>query len=194
MFNGLKIQKIVMEIEKNRIHEILCPRPIAVITTLNSFRAINACVVSFISPISFEPAIVMIALAPIRHTYKNIKETKEFVVNILGKEFIDQTLMCAKKYQEGVNKVQQAGLRWYSSKLVKPPRIKEAKAWIECKFLEDKKVGDHVVIFGEVLEVEVAESILTNGEIDLTKLNPIAHISKDKFAVDFKIIKHKRYD
>jgi len=35
---------------------------------------------------------------------------------------------------------------------------------------------------------------LTEGNVDLSKLDPVGHISGDKFAVDFKIIKHKRYD
>lgn len=181
-----------MKLEKT--WQIIAPRPIAVLTTLNSKKAIDACVVSFLSPVSFDPGILMVALAPIRHTYKNITETKEFVVNILGKEYLDQILRCARRYQEGVNKLQQSGLKWYSSEFVKPPRIKEAKAWIECKFLEGRKMGDHIAIFGEILTAEVKDEILTEGEVDLTKLNPVGHVSGDKFVVDFKIIKHKRYD
>lgn len=183
-----------MKIAPRRAYELLSPRLTAVITTLNSLGATNACVVSFITPVSFDPPIAMIALAPIRHTYKNIKATKEFVINILGKEHIDKALRCAMKYQEGVNKLQQAGLRWYSAKLIKPPRIREAKAWIECRLLENKKIGDHFAVFGQVVAAEVDDRAVTKGEIDLTKLSPICHIAKDKFATDFRVIRHKRYD
>jgi len=183
-----------MKINPEQYYKLLAPRPTVAITTFNSLDAINACVISFISPVSSKPPILMISLASVRHSYENITRTKEFVVNILGKEHADQLLMCARRYQEGVNKVQQAGLKWYSSKLVKPPRIKEAKAWIECKVVEEKKVGDHVVIFGEVMAVEVKDDVMAKDEIDLTKINPIMHIGGDEFAVDFKIIKHKRYD
>lgn len=183
-----------MRLKPEEAYKLISPRPIAVITTLNSLGAINSCVVSFISPISFKPAVLMISLAPVRHTYKNIVERKEFVVNIFGKERLDQVLRCAAKYQEGVNKVQQAGLRWYSSKLVAPPRIREAKAWIECKLTDSKRIGDHIAIFGEVLAVEVDDSIVSEGEIDLSKLNPVLHIAKKSFATDFKFITHKRYD
>jgi flavin reductase (DIM6/NTAB) family NADH-FMN oxidoreductase RutF len=124
----------------------------------------------------------------------NILSTREFVINILSKERLDQVLRCATPYQEGVNKLELAGLRWYSSKMVKPPRVREAKAWIECRVLEEKRLGDHVVIFGEVVTAEVRDDATVGEEIDLSKVNPVGHIGKDKFAVDFKVIKHKRYD
>jgi len=183
-----------MKVNPEQFYQLIAPRLTAVVTTLNSLDAVNACVVSFISPVSFKPPMLMISLAPVRHSYENISQTKEFVVNILGKEHIDQLLMCARRYQEGVNKLQQAGLRWYSSKLVKPPRIREAKAWVECKVVEERKMGDHVAIFGDVLAVEVKDEVITKGEIDLTKINPVLHASGDDFAVDFKTMKHKRYD
>lgn len=183
-----------MRLKREEAYKLLSPRPTVAVTTFNSVGVVNACVVSFVSPISFNPPIVMISLAPVRHTYKNIEKTGEFVINILGKERIDQLLRCAAKYQEGVNKLQQAGLRWYSSKLVKPPRIREAKAWLECKVIENKKVGDHIVVFGQVLAVEVSDDCVTNGEIDLRKINPVTHVTKDIFATDFKLVKHKRYD
>jgi flavin reductase (DIM6/NTAB) family NADH-FMN oxidoreductase RutF len=183
-----------MIINPEKAYELLSPRLVLLITTLNSKGSVNASPVSFASPISFNPPIVLISLAPTRHTYKNILETKEFVINILGKEYLDQVLRCAIPYQEGINKLQQAGLKYYSSKIVKPVRVKEAKAWIECKFLEERKFGDHMAILGEVLTAEVRDEAVVKDEIDFTKINPIAHIAKDVFAVDFKIVKHKRYD
>jgi flavin reductase (DIM6/NTAB) family NADH-FMN oxidoreductase RutF len=185
---------IIMIVEPEKAYQLLSPRLVLLITTLNSKGAINAAPVSFASPISFSPAIVMISLRPIRHTYRNILETKEFVLNILGKEYLDQVLRCAARYQEGVNKLQQAGLKWYSSKIVNPPRVKEAKAWIECKFLEERKFGDHMAVLGEVLTAEVKDEVVKEGEVDLTKILPIMHLSKDMFVTDFKVVRHKRYD
>lgn len=181
-------------LKPEQAYQLLSPRPILLITTLNSKRAANAAPVSFTTPVSFSPPIVMISLAPVRHSYRNILETKEFVINILSRECLDQVLRCAVPYQEGVNKLQQAGLKWYSSKIVNPPRVKEAKAWIECKLLEERKFGDHMVILGEVLAAEVKDEAVTAGDIDFSKINLVGHVDKDIFATDFKIIKHKRYD
>jgi flavin reductase (DIM6/NTAB) family NADH-FMN oxidoreductase RutF len=182
-----------MIIKPEQAYTLLSPRLVLLITTLNSRGSINAAPVSFATPISFNPPLVLISLAPIRHTYKNILETKEFVINILGKDCLDKLLRCAIPYQEGINKLQQAGLNSYSSKIVKPLRVKEAKAWIECKFLEDRKFGDHIAVLGEVLTAEVRDEVVVKDEIDFTKINSILHIAKDIFAFDFKTVKHKRY-
>lgn len=183
-----------MRIEARDFYKILSPRLAVAVTSLNSTAIPSACVVSFIAPISISPPMLMISLTPVRHTYKDIAQSKEFVVNILGKRYIDQLLQCAAKYQEGVNKIRQAGLRSYSSKLVSPPRISEAAAWIECKVADSKEIGDHIAIFGEVLEVEIRNTALKNGEFDIESVNPVLHLSGDNFASDFKVFKHKRYD
>jgi flavin reductase (DIM6/NTAB) family NADH-FMN oxidoreductase RutF len=183
-----------MKLDPKKSYKLISPRLTVVITTLNSTNMPNACVVSFISPVSMSPPLLMISLAPVRHTYKNIINSGEFVVNILGKRYIDQMLRCAAKYQEGVNKIQQAGLGWYTSKLVAPPRIREASAWLECRVIESKEVGDHIAIFGEVLGAEAKDNVIKDGEVDLQAINPVFHISGSDFATDFKRIKRKRYD
>lgn len=183
-----------MKLDPEKSYRLISPRLTVVVTTMNSTDIPNACVVSFISPVSMSPPVLMISLAPVRHTYKNIINSGEFVVNILGKRYIDQMLRCASKYQEGVNKIQQAGLGWYTSKLVAPPRIREASAWLECKVTESKEMGDHIPIFGEVLEAEVKDGVIKDGKIGLYSMNPVLHISGDEFATDFKTVKRKRYD
>jgi len=183
-----------VKIELSKVYRILAPRIVALITSTNTLSGINAAPVSFVSPVSFKPPILMISLRPIRHTYKNIIENKEFVINILSKGYVDRVLKCAVAYPEGINKLEVVGLHWYSSERIKVPRVKEAKVWFECRFLEEKKMGDHLVIFAEVLIAEARDDVITEGEVDLAKLNPILHIAKEKFATDFKVVKYKRYD
>jgi flavin reductase (DIM6/NTAB) family NADH-FMN oxidoreductase RutF len=183
-----------MEIEPSQVHRLLAPRLTVLVTTVDGEKRINAAPISFVSPISFSPPIVMISLAPTRHTYQNIIETREFVINILNKEWLDRLLRCAARFPRGVNELEQSGLRWHSSKLVAPPRVREASVWIECKYLAETKMGDHLAVFGQVLLAEVSDEITTNGEVDLEKLSPALHVAGNSFAVNFKIIERRRYD
>ena len=183
-----------MKYPLDKSYRLLSPRLLTLITTKNSKDGVNAAPVDFCSPASFNPPIVMVSLTPQIRTYKNIQEKGEFVINILPREYIDHALRCAAKYPEGVNKLQLVGLKQYSSELVSPPRIKEAKIWLECRFLEEKKVGDHFAIFGEVVAAEVRDDTIKEGEIDLANLNPILHLVKDNFATDYKVVKRRRYD
>jgi flavin reductase (DIM6/NTAB) family NADH-FMN oxidoreductase RutF len=183
-----------MKIMPERAYEILAPRPLVLITTMDSHGGINAAPVSFTSPISFDPSVIMVSLRPIRKTYQNIIDHKEFVMNILGKEHATRVLGCATRYPDGINKLEQVGLRWYSAEKVGVPRVKEAKAWIECKLLEEKKVGDHMVIFGQVVSAEIRDEYTEAGEINFAKLNVLLHASKDTFVTDYNIVKYKRYE
>ena len=183
-----------MRYPKEKAYRLLTPRLLNLITTINSKEGINAAPVDFCSPVSFSPCVVMISLTPAIKTYKNIKETEEFVINILPKKYLDQILRCAARYPEGINKLEIVGLKYYSSAIVKSPRIKEAKIWLECKFLEEKRISDHFTIFGEVLLAEVSDDIVKNGEVDYSKIDPVLHFTRDIFAVDYRIIRHRRYD
>ncbi|MEM5882975.1 MAG: flavin reductase family protein, partial [Candidatus Aenigmatarchaeota archaeon] len=181
-----------MKYPLEKAYRLISPRLVVLVTTVNSKEGVNAAPISFCSPVSFSPPIVMISLTPEIRTHKNIQETKEFVINILPKQYVDQVLRCAARYPEGVNKLEVVGLRKFSSILVKPPRVKEAFAWLECKLIEEKKVGDHFAIFGEVLVAEIKDEIVKEDEIDFSKVSPILHLFKEYFAFDFKVVKQKR--
>jgi flavin reductase (DIM6/NTAB) family NADH-FMN oxidoreductase RutF len=178
-----------------KTYRLLSPRLLTLITTVNSKSGMDAMPADFISPITFNPPIVLVSFKPLTHTYQNVIHNKEFVINILGKEHLDQVLRCGTRYQEGLDKLQQVGLHSYSSRIIDSPRVKEAKAWIECRVLEEKKFGDHVAVFAEVITSEIRDDLVgIDGDLDPAKINPILHFTKDNFVVDLKIAKHKRYD
>jgi flavin reductase (DIM6/NTAB) family NADH-FMN oxidoreductase RutF len=183
-----------MKYPLDKSYRLLSPRLVILVTTVNSKEGANAAPISFCSPVSFFPPIVMISLTPQIRTHKNIQETKEFVLNILPKQYTDQVLRCAARYPEGINKLEVVGLKKFSSILVKPPRVKEAFAWLECRLIDEKRLGDHFAIFGEVLTAEVKDEVIKEGEIDFSKVSPILHLFKENFAFDFKVVKQKRYD
>jgi len=113
------------------------------------------------------------------------------VVNVMSKKYLNEVIKCSVRYQEGIDKVQQVGLHHFSSQLVRPPRVKEAKAWLECRGLDEKVFKDHVAIFAEIVAAEVSDEIVVNGEVDHSKINPILHITKD-YILELKITKRKK--
>jgi len=177
-----------MKVELNKAYLLLSPRLVVLLTTVNSKQGTNATPIDFIIPVNYSPPVIMISLMPLGHTYKNISTTKEFVINVLDRRYSDKVMRCAARYQEGVNKLSQSGLHQYSSQLVKPPRVKEADLWMECKCMDEKNFGDHVAIFGEVVAAEVRDELMKGSDIDFSKMEPFLHITKD-YAVETKIRK-----
>jgi flavin reductase (DIM6/NTAB) family NADH-FMN oxidoreductase RutF len=186
---GIKIK--IMRIEPTKAYRLLSPRIVVLLTSINSRHGMNAIPIDFIIPANYSPPIIMVAIQPGGQTYKNIKESGEFVINIMSKKNLNEVMKCAVRYQEGVNKIQQVGLHHFSSQLVRAPRIREAKAWLECRLVDEKPFKDHIAIFAEVIAAEASDEIVKDGEIDHQKIIPILHITKD-YMLELKIMKKKK--
>jgi flavin reductase (DIM6/NTAB) family NADH-FMN oxidoreductase RutF len=188
-----------MRIPKEKVYTLISPRLLVLITTLDMLDSIDALPADFITPVIFNPPIIMVSIKPETNTYQNIMEKKEFVINILSMEYLSKVVGCDKHLPKGFNKLEDAGLHWYSSEKIKTPRVKEAKAWLECKLIGGMKVdhilkADHNPIFAEVIAAEVSDDIVVDDKVDFAKLNPILHIGGKNYVSEFKIVKGKNYD
>jgi flavin reductase (DIM6/NTAB) family NADH-FMN oxidoreductase RutF len=181
-----------MELEGKAYPKLLV-RPVVVVTTISERGISNAAPFSFNSPISFEPPLYGFSCNPAHDTWKNIQENGEFVANVVGKDLGELMHVLEADYPYEDNEIEHAGLTEEKAKAVKPPRIKEAIAWIECKLEKYVDLGDHIWITGRVLAVGVKDEVWKEaGVIDVEKAKPLCHIAGEFFAVDMKEAKYKR--
>jgi flavin reductase (DIM6/NTAB) family NADH-FMN oxidoreductase RutF len=171
------------EIDNKSAYRILAPRPTIIVTTINNNGEVNAAPFSFTMPVSMNPPLIAFASVTTHHTYKNIDETGEFVVNIPNEDILKELWITGEKFPQEVNEIEKAGLTQIPSKKVAPPKIKECIASIECKVKWIKKAGDHDVIIGESLYVEVQENMLKDGLLYVEKAKPILHLGGVNFVV-----------
>ncbi len=183
-----------MELEGKAFPKMLV-RPVVVITTISERGIPNAAPFSFNSPISFEPPLYGFSCNPKHDTWKNIQENGEFVVNVVGKDFGELMNVLETDYPYEDSELEHAGLTAEKANTVKPPRIKEAIACIECKLEKDVRLGDHIWVVGRVLAVGVKDELWKEGNvIDVAKAKPLCHIAGESFAVDVKEAHYKRKD
>ncbi len=80
-----------------------------------------------------------------------------------------------------MSEIEQAGLSTEKSNTVRPPRIKEAYAWLECR------MEDHLStwIVGLVLEAEIREECIKEV-VDVQKAKPLQHIYGEYFVTEMK--------
>lgn len=107
-------------------------QPITIVTTISKEDEPNAAPKSWVTPICSNPWLFAFSSWVKSKTTSNILETKEFVVNIPSEEDIKKVLVTSQPYSAGINKIKQAGFTTAPSEKVKPPRIRECKAHIEC--------------------------------------------------------------
>lgn len=180
-----------MEIPPIQSYKLLSPRIVILVTTVDEKGRINAAPYSFCGPLEFDPPLVYFAARPFQDTYKNVKKTKEFVINIVDESFAQKAVTCEERCPPGVNELEKVGLHWYDSERVKPPRVKEAKVHLECKLVKKVEVGNHKMLIGEVVSAD-AEGVKSNYNPDFKKLKSIMQSSGEDFYSIGKEVKLKR--
>lgn len=178
---------MIEKVKESNFYRLLVPRLTVLITTIDEEGRDNAAPFSFVMPVSFNPSLLSFACIPRWHTYKNVVAIEEFVVNVPGREMLQALMVCGKPFPEGVSEIDKASLTRVDSVKVKPPRIKEAVAWLECKLFKDIPAGDHHILIGEVLFSHVRKEFWVDKRLSVEKvLNPL-HISGNLFSIPKEI-------
>jgi flavin reductase (DIM6/NTAB) family NADH-FMN oxidoreductase RutF len=173
---------------------LVAPRPIGWISTVSADGHVNLAPYSFFNAVCYNPCIVMFSSSglpddPQKHSWRNAEETGEFVCNIVSEELKDQMNTTSAHVPRGIDEFELAGLTAEPSEKVKPPRVKESPAHLECKYLRtvefesEEAHHTHGVIFGHVVGIHIRDDILTDGMVDTLKFRPVARLGYMEYTV-----------
>jgi len=110
------------------------PKLITIVTTLDRQGRLNAAPYSHIMQYDVmhkRPRMIM-GFRQDSHTFENICETREFVINCPSAEYLDDVMETARFYPEGVNELDHTRFRTVPSRKVKPPSIEQCPQIAEC--------------------------------------------------------------
>jgi flavin reductase (DIM6/NTAB) family NADH-FMN oxidoreductase RutF len=151
----------------NLLIGLVAPRPIALVTTIDLEGKVNAAPFSAYNYLGVDPAIVAIGVGnrpgPAiigKDTAQNIRNTREFVINVVNEDIAQGMNISAIDFPSGVNEVEMAKLNTAPSSKVKPPRILEAPAALECREVTTMEIGRSRIILGEVVSVYVNDKFV----------------------------------
>jgi flavin reductase (DIM6/NTAB) family NADH-FMN oxidoreductase RutF len=168
---------------------IVAPRPIGWISSIAADGAVNLAPYSFFNAIGSNPHLVMFSSEGRKDSVSFIHETKEFVVNLASRDLIEKVNKSSADAPRGVSEFGYAGLTPVPSTLVKPPRVGEAHAALECRmtdWYEPKGIGgrpsSNIVVFGEVVGIHIDEAVMTDGLFDIVKAGTTARLGYMDYA------------
>lgn len=174
-----------MELKPDAFKKLL-PLPVTVITTIDAKGIVNAAPYGCVMPILRPLDLIAIASALPRDTLRNLRETKEFVVNVIGRPRFLEAMQTAKQYPPEVDELKAVGLETLPSKKVTPPRMKDAVGWIEVILQEEVLREDYSLVIGKVVCVETNDcSRDSNGINEL----PAVMLSPDFRAIGESILR-----
>jgi flavin reductase (DIM6/NTAB) family NADH-FMN oxidoreductase RutF len=144
---------------------LVTPRPIAWVTSLNPDGKLNAAPFSFFNALGANPPIIGFCPGDRddgepKDTARNIRATHEFVVNLVDEAVAEAMNQTSASLPYGQNELETAGLATAPSSSVKPPRIAEAPASLECAEWGTLQIGGNRLIIGLVKRVHVRDELI----------------------------------
>ena len=170
---------------------IIVPRPVALVSTMDRSGAANLAPFSFFAGVGSNPPTVLFcpsvrAPSPSnpdirKDTLRNVEETGEFVVNIVSEAISTAANASSAEVPPDVDEFVLAGLTPIASDAVRPPRVAESPAQMECKLLQviytNRAPGGGVIVLGEVVRFHVREDLMENFRIDPAGLNAVGRMA-----------------
>ncbi|WP_170227875.1 flavin reductase family protein [Aequorivita lipolytica] len=185
------------ELSTGKLHGYLLgavsPRPIAFASTVDKNGNVNLSPFSFFNVFSAKPPILVFSPArrgrdnTTKHTYENVLEVPEVVINIVSFEMVQQMSLSSTEYAKGVNEFAKAGFTELASEMIKPPRVAEAPVQLECKVNEVIALGTEGgagnLVICEVVKIHIKEEILDeNGAIDPFKIDTVSRLGGNWYS------------
>ena len=158
------------------------PMQAALVTCNDEKGKTNVITIAWHTPISKDPPLYGISLAPKRYSHGLIEKTKEFVVNFVPYKLVEKLHFCGTHSGRNTDKICETRLTLAASKKVEVPLIKECYAHLECKLAEILSVGDHTFFIGEVINIQADENAFKNGLLENEWVQPTYYIGGDTYT------------
>ncbi len=194
MFYQPRAERAALPLPIDAFKSLVVPRPIGWITTLSPQGDVNLAPFSFFNAVGDAPPLVAFAPQgrkpdrPIKDSLANVEATGEFVCNLATYELREQMNLTSAHLPAGMDEMRAAGLTPLPSRLVKPPRVAESPAHLECRYLRtvDLPAWDpaerQVLVIGEVVGIHIDDRLIKDGRVDIVGARPIARLGYSLYA------------
>lgn len=161
---------------------MLYPVPAVMVSCCRPGEKPNIVTVAWCGTICTNPAMLSISVRPERHSYNIIKETGEFVVNLVTKNLTYATDYCGVKSGKDVDKFKEMNLTPHASTHINAPGIEESPVNIECKVTQILELGSHHMFLAEVQGVAIDDQLLDeSGKFHLNDAGLVAYSHGEYF-------------
>jgi flavin reductase (DIM6/NTAB) family NADH-FMN oxidoreductase RutF len=183
------------ELDTHSVYKLLTgavvPRPIAWVSTRSQDDVLNLAPFSFFTVASREPPMLAISIGPrtggedfAKDTLTNIRDTQEFVINVVSVELANAMHETAINHPPEVDEFTRSGVKPIACETIKTPRVAEAKINMECTVEHILELGSDTLVIGRMQRYHVEDGLISNGRIDLEKLNPLGRMAGNYTKID----------
>ncbi len=176
----------------NLLLNSVAPRPIAWVSTVSKSGQLNLAPFSFFNAVCVDPPLL--AFAPglrqpkavgveqgeAKDTLRNIRETREFVVNVVTFELAEAMNLTSGEYDASVNEFELAKVTPEPSQIVRPPRVAESPVSFECKLHQildfSPAPTSSSLVIGEIVSIHINDAHIKDGKLDRNALDLVGRM------------------
>lgn len=168
---------------------IVAPRPIGWIGSKGRDGSRNLSPYSFFNAVGDRPKMVMFSSSGRKDSLRNVEETGVFTASFVSRSLLDRMNVSSAAVPYEVDEFALAGLIAAEGQLVDAPFVGEAVAALECRVTKvltlpdmDGNETDSHAVFGQVVGIHIADTMIRNGRFDLAFADPILRLGYMDYA------------
>ena len=164
---------------------MLYPLPAVMVSCANAAGEKDIVTVAWAGTVCTNPPMLSISLRPERHSYHIVRESGEFVVNLVTARLQRACDWCGVRSGRDYDKWEECRLTpAAATALSLAPTIAESPVSIECRVRDVLELGSHHLFLADVLAVQVEDGLLDeSGKLDLARANLTAYSHGEYFEL-----------
>jgi flavin reductase (DIM6/NTAB) family NADH-FMN oxidoreductase RutF len=137
---------------------------------------------SYFNLMGSDPFYVAFGSTGVKDTLTNLREVPEFVANIVSMDLLERMNFTSGNFPRDEDEYQWAGLTPIPSAKVRPPRVGEAKAHLECEMVQIVSDRNTHIVLGRTVHAHVDPAVWQDGRVNPRLLNPVCRLSGSGYA------------
>ena len=149
----------------------LQPKPNVLVSCRGLGGESNALAVAYCCNCSYDPPMVMVGIVPSRYSYRLVKESGCFVVNLASKDNKELFDYLGSHSGRDGDKLTASGARLIEAVKIDAPILADCPVNIECTIVDSIMTGSHEMFVGKVEYVHAdPELVAGDGNLDLSSI------------------------
>jgi flavin reductase (DIM6/NTAB) family NADH-FMN oxidoreductase RutF len=161
---------------------LVVPRPIGWISTISGSGVRNVAPYSYFNLMGSDPCYVAFGSSGVKDSLANLREVPEFVANIVTMHLLEEMNFTSGDFPSEEDEYGWAGLTPVPSLKIRPPRVGEARAHLECELVQIVSDRNTHIVLGRVVHAHVDPSVWKDGRVDPRLLDPVCRLSGSAYA------------
>lgn len=165
---------------------LVAPVP-AVMVSCGDMEKSNIITVAWCGITNTVPPKAYISVRPERHSYQIIKDSGEFVINLVPRELAKVADYCGMVSGRKINKFEKCNLTKIESSEVGAPSIKECPINIECRVSDIIPLGSHDMFLADIVGICVDERLFDGDKICINRAHLCAFAHGEYYELTNRI-------